>query len=182
MPTGAIAPPIRAKALRRRSKLETIPPKVRETIYERIAIGVPLIQAALSCGIPRRTFTRWLEFGREENAREPYRTFAAGVDRALADFAVNGIREVASAGAKDWRAKAYLLDHGVPEYVEQEQAKRGKGDGVTVNVGVLVQSPEWRDLSGQLLERLSAFPDALAAVLEVMPGAVIEGDAAELGP
>lgn len=137
--------------------------------------------AAVANGIPERTFHDWLGKGRLEDAVEPYRSFVGEVEQAMEAWAARAVQRIDVHGEKDWRAEAWLLERRRPD----EFGDPAKG-GVVVNVGVLVESPEWRDLSQRLLERLSAFPEALAAVADLMAGpGVVEGqvvDVAELEP
>jgi hypothetical protein len=156
-----------------RSKLERIPPSVRQEIVSRIREGVPFIVAAESCGIARRTWARWMERGREDGAREPYKSFAVECDRAFADWQVAAVRQVAVAGAKDWRAPAHMLERRAPEH----WADPSKGNLIIHNYR---EDPEVRGLLVGILERLAAHPAALAAVVETLPAGIIEGHAVEM--
>lgn len=159
-----------------RPRLLRLTPKLRASILEMILTGVPIGTAAVACGIPKRTFFDWLSKGRGEDAADPYRTFAVEVDEAQEAWAARAVRRIDAAGEKDYRALAWLLERRRPD----EFGDPAKG-GVVVNVGVLVESAEWRDLSQRLLDRLSGFPEALAAVADLMAGpGVVDGQAVEL--
>lgn len=162
----------------RPSGLERIPPKVRTEILARIEKGAPFSKASASCGVPYRTFERWCQLGREENAREPYRSFAAAVDRAFAQFVVNNVMAMDEGAKKDWRAALEMLKRRSPD--EWGDPDRG---GTTVNVAVIQQ--ERSDAAARLLEAaarvLGGQPELLEAlVAELAGGDVVEGQAAEL--
>lgn len=140
-----------------------------------ILTGVPIGTAAVANGIPKRTFFEWLAKGRGDEGAEPYRTFAVEVDEAQEAWAARAVRRIDQAGEKDYRALAWLLERRRPE----EFGDPAKG-GVVVNVGVLVESAEWRALSDELVDVLAPFPDALAAVTARLGGQVVDGIAVEV--
>ena len=181
---GLSATASRAKRPGRTSRLESIPAKVRETIFERIAIGVPFTKAAESCGVPYRTFRRWLDAGREDDAREPYRSFAKGVDQALAQFAVDGITEIHQHGAKDWRAKAYLLDHSLPEFVEHDRSLKGAGTQVNVQMTIALERAQTAEALLAAARRVLADdPERLELFMAELASAgagVVDGEAVEV--
>ena len=161
-----------------RPRLLRLTPALRSRILEMILEGVPLTTASIANGIPKRTFFDWLEKGRAEDAIEPYRTFAAEVVEAQERWAASTVRQINAATAKDWRAGMTLLERQRPS----EWGDPNRAGAVTVNVGVIVESPEWRALSERLLVALAPFPEALDAVLgELGGGQVVEGDAVEVG-
>ena len=139
--------------------MHRLTPALRKQILEMISNGVPMSTAAVANGVPKRTFFEWAAKGRGDDAVEPYRSFAVEVDKAQETWAARTVSRVDAASEKDWRAGAWLLERRRPD----EFGDPAKG-GVTVNVGVLVASPEWRDLSERLLDRLAPFPEALEAV------------------
>lgn len=134
--------------------------------------------AAVASGVPRRTFQEWLSKGRREDAVEPYKSMADRIEAALAVYHESRVELVQVGAEKD------------PRLAFQELERRFKDDwgdprltaGVTVNVGVILESPEWLELRARLLRALAAFPDALAAVVvELGSGHVVDGDAVEVG-
>ncbi len=172
---GALAP---ARG-RRPSNLEKIPPEVRAEIVDRIRKGAPGERAAGSCGVPRRTFQRWLEKGRAENGREPYRSFAAEVDRAFDEFVVNSVVAMDEGAKKDWRAALEMLKRRDPEnWADPDRA-------VATQVNVQVVEAERSDLSARLLAAaqrcMGDDPELLARFMaEVAGGEVVVGEAAEV--
>jgi hypothetical protein len=183
--TPAVSPPAvtaPARAQRRRSggkkpRLLRLTPKLRGQVLEMIGAGIPLKTAAVANGVPARTFFDWLAKGRAEDAAEPYASFAREVDEAMERWAARAVRRIDTHGEKDWRAEAWLLERKRPE----EWADPNRAGVVTVNVGVLVESAEWRDLAERLLDRLAPFPEALAAVADLMGvGQVVDVEAVEV--
>ncbi len=177
MAIGAIgAPPARKP---RGATLDRIAPKVRAEIVARIRAGVPGGIAAVSCGVSRRAFVRWLEFGRAPDARDPYRSFAADCDRAFAEWQVDKVGEVSVAGAKDWRASFELLKRSAPaDFADPDRA-------VATQVNVQVVEAERSDLSARLLGAaqrvLGDDPELLARFMaEVAGGDVVDGSAVEV--
>ena len=135
--------------------------------------GVPQGAAAGAVGIPRGTLQRWLAQGRVEGACEPYASLAARLQLALDAF--HASRAVIVGESTDDRTAIEVL---------RRRFKDDWGDpdrsGVTVNVGVIVESPEWLALSQRLLACLVPFPEALAAVVSELGGNVVDGSAVEL--
>ena len=175
-----VSPPARPKPVGSVSKLERIPPKVREEILTRIRIGVPGGTAAVSCGIAQRTFQRWLAFGRKPDGREPYRSFALQVDRAFAEFIVAGVQAMDEGAKKDWRAALEMLKRRNPE----DFADPDRAGGTTVNVQVTLEV-ERRELASRMLDAaarvLGGDPALLERfVAELGAGEVVDGEAVEL--
>jgi hypothetical protein len=158
-------------------KCERIPPKTRNEILERIKRGVPAGTAATSCGINRRSFQRWLQLGREEGAREPYRSFADQVDRAFAEWQVKSIRHIDDAGERDWKAAAWQLERLVPsDFGDPSKA------GVTINNNLVLV--ERQETSAWMLDAARRVLDAeafAALALELSSGEadVIDGEVIE---
>ena len=129
----------------------------------------------MSCGIAQRTFVRWLEFGRAENAREPYRTFAQQVDRAFAEFIVSNVQAMDEGAKKDWRAALEMLKRRDPENFADPD--RG---ATNVNVQVVVAA-ERAAAADQILAAaqrvLADDPERLEALMvELAGGQVVEGE------
>lgn len=157
-------------------RLEAIPPAIRKTIIERVLVGVPPGTAAMSCGVNRRTFQRWLERGRHEDARDPYRKFATQIDVAIAEWQFSKVVEIDGHAAKDWRAGAWMLERLDPETYGDHL----KGGGSTVNVQVVLEV-ERRAAADEILaaatRALADDPAALERFLrELSAGQVVEGE------
>lgn len=152
---------------------------MRQEILERIRQGVPAGTAAMSCGVHRRTFQRWLELGRREDAREPYKAFALQIEEAFSHWQVAKISEVDAAGVKDWRSAAWMLERLVPE----DFADQTRVGGTVVNLTVVEQE------RSQLADRMAAAavrvlggdPELLERFMaELAGGVVVDGEAVEV--
>jgi hypothetical protein len=90
-----------------------------------IVKGGSLIEtAAAVAGVGRSTVYRWLERGAE--GEEPYKTFADAIARAKAEGIARNVTFVARAGAKDWRAAAWLLVRQDPDVYGQPPSAAGR--------------------------------------------------------
>lgn len=147
-------------------------------ICELVAKGVPQQAAAGSLGIPKRTFQEWLEKGRRPDAVEPYRSLAERLAVALDKFHATRVVQLHKVGNDDPKVLQWELERRFAS----DWADQTRGVGVQVNLGVIVQSPDWLALREQLLSALAPFPDALDAVVGVLGGGdVVEGEAIEIG-
>lgn len=166
------------RARRRRGPSSTLTPTRIRSICAKIEKGVPQTAAAGALGIPKRTLDNWLKWGRADGAEGIYLDFVEAVDRARSKFHASRAVQVVEHAEKDPRSAMFILERRFPDdWADQSKA----GGGVTVNVGLIVESPEWRALSERLLSVLAPFPDALEAVIAELGGGVtVEGHAVEL--
>ena len=148
-------------------------------IYEHVRAGVTPEAAAARLGIARRTLYEWCERGRQGDAQEPYRTFAAEVDRALGAWETRDILIIGKAAETQWQAAAWRLERRKPK----EYGRRTRIDGeVTVVARPFIDVTklsldEQRLLRALLMKaqpELDSLPDDGRAALELMPGDVIE--------
>ena len=164
----------RPAAIGRRS---TAPLRLTETrirkICDLVRRGVPQQAAAGAVGIPRRTCQTWVSIGRGPDPQPLYANLVVRLEQALDEF--HASRAVIVGESSDDRTAIEVL---------RRRFKDDWGDpdrsGVTVNVGVIVESPEWVALSQRLLACLVPFPEALAAVVSELGGNVVDGSAVEL--
>jgi len=84
-----------------------------EEIYAAIRAGAIFADAAAHAGVAQSTFHEWLRKGRRDGARDPYRSFVVGLDRALADFKVGALSSIH--GADEWQARAWMLERRFPD-------------------------------------------------------------------
>lgn len=101
--------------------------EVQEKIVAVVKGGSLLETAAAVAGIGRRTVYEWLEQGAA--GKEPYAAFAAAVHQAKAEGESRNVMLIARAGAKDWRAAAWLLQRQNPEKYGQPVTSGGGGSG-----------------------------------------------------
>ena len=161
----------------RRPRLLSMPPKVRSALIKMVADGVPFGTACQAIGVPERTFQEWMQKGRAEDAREPYKSFAVEVEKAFALWQVDRVAIIAA--SPDPRAHQWLLERrNVKEWGDP---RRGEVN-VQVNLSAIMESPDWQKLRDDLVRSLAAYPDALATALRVMAGGDDNADVIEVEP
>lgn len=144
-------------------------------ILEQVRIGVPPQTAAVAAGVPRRTWQNWLARGREDDAPEPYASVAVRLEEATAVYHRSRVSVIHAGAEKDPRLAQWELERRFSdEWGDKNRA------GVTINLGVILQSQEWIDLRDRVLAALDPFPDAQDAVIAVLGGQVIDGEASEV--
>lgn len=142
-------------------------------ILRKVIAGMPPQSAAVSVGVPKGTWKVWLEKGRKPDAVEPYKSLVERLEIAIAMYQESLVQHVDVGMVKDPRVALNVLERRFPE----DWADPSRG-GVTVNLGVVLASPEWIDLRDRLLRALAGFPEALAAVTAELAGVapVLEGE------
>lgn len=129
----------------------------REALCENLRVGVPVTTAGTLAGIPKGTLMEWLAKGRDDGAREPYRSLAVDVDLALAEFQASKVKQVGEAAVKDHRAATWLLERRFPNEFGDPRVQAN----IAVQVNVM-SSPEWRELLQRVASVLrDKHPDAL---------------------
>lgn len=177
MSAVAISTPARDRVAK--TTLDRIAPAIRKEILDRIRVGTPAGTAAVSCGVNRRTFQRWLEFGRRDDARDPYRTFARQVDEAFAEWQFSKVSEIDVHAAKDWRAGAWMLERLNPaDFADPNRS----GGPVNVTVTIAAERSAAADeMLAAALRALEGDPERLEVFLSELGGArVVEGEAVEV--
>jgi len=91
-------------------------------ICGQVEAGLTVRVAARAAGIARSTLYSWLELGRQ--GREPYAAFAARLERAKGLCEARAAQQVYAAGAKDWRAAAWMLERRWPKRYALRQTVR----------------------------------------------------------
>lgn len=89
-------------------------PEVQTRICALVNGGAPIPLACKSAGISWNTVKDWLKKGRE--GIEPYAAFNTACQQAKASWACAAVLRVTKAGAKDWKASAWLLERRVKEF------------------------------------------------------------------
>jgi hypothetical protein len=140
------------------SRLPSQPtPEVQQQIVAFIRAGGFPDVAAQAAGVPRRTFERWMRYGRQRRHEPVYHAFAAAVGQAEAQARLRAEIAVLEDKPLDW------LRYGPGKETTQTTgwtaAVRAapRGDGRTVNV---LESPEIRATIHGLLQALTPYPEA----------------------
>lgn len=154
-----------------------IPEDIREQIYEYVRGGVPPDTAAVHLGVNRRTYSRWRHRGEAENAEEPYATFVARIEEALAAWETTDILRIGNASKEFWTAAAWRLERRLPD----RYGKRTKVDQTVTMRPVIDASKLTLDEQRQLLTLLQKaqpepeqLPEGTRPALELMPGPPVE--------
>lgn len=145
-------------------------------ILRKVVVGVPPERAAVAAGVPKRTWQHWLEKGRRPDAVEPYASVASRLETALAVYHESRVQVIHEGALKDPRIAQWELERRFPE----DWADPSRG-GVTINLGLILQSPEWMHLRDGLLAVLAPHAAALEDVRGFLAGgAVVDGSAVEV--
>ncbi len=91
--------------------------------------------AANAAGVSVDAVDNWIRRGEQNDAVEPYESFAIDFRRAQAEDAIRDVQTISKASDKDWRAAAWKLERKYPrEFGLKQQvehiAAAGDGDGV----------------------------------------------------
>ena len=100
-----------------------------------IAEGMPPRQACEAVGIPRSQFASLMKNGQDDARCEinsPQALFYKSVVNGRQAFAEMAIAGIKSAGAKDWKAFAYLLERNSPEDYRTDIQQSDADDKVTI--------------------------------------------------
>lgn len=89
-------------------------PETQQRICGFVQAGAPLPYACVAAGIPWRTCKQWLQRGRR--GEQPYAAFVDAWHAAKATWVAASVMRVTAAGAKDWKATAWLLERRVPGF------------------------------------------------------------------
>lgn len=145
------------------------PEKARKAV-ELVGLGMPMMRVAAAIGVTIAALNTWRRKGSEDPAREPYASFAAGINQAQSDLEARCLSNIAMAGLdpKTWQANAWILERGKPEAyaggyyrVRAKAAKRGEMDATRT----APPSPDVAAIVRYLAEtRPDLLRDALSAV------------------
>ena len=89
-------------------------PAVRDRICHYVQIGCYFETAAAAAGVSGRALRYWLRAAaeaREHNEKNRYTDFAEALELAQAKAEVREVGFITRAGAKDWKAAAWMLEH-----------------------------------------------------------------------
>jgi hypothetical protein len=157
--------------------------ELAERILTALRAGAYIETAANHAGVSRASFYSWMKQGRA--GVEPYATFAADVDQALATAELTDWAFIGKAREKEWTAAAWRLERRHPE----RYGKRSRVDSnITVSAIPMMDTSkltieEKRQLLGLMQKCMpdaSQLQDGQRPALELMPEedeeAVLEGE------
>ncbi|HYT92910.1 MAG TPA: hypothetical protein VEL76_29605 [Gemmataceae bacterium] len=139
-------------------------PALGQQICAFIRAGGYLPVAAEAAGVPRKVFARWLTRGLKKGAREPYRSFAESVRQAEAQARLQAEMAAFKKDALGWlkggpgRETAARAGWSMPVKARTPKGRKSNP---------LLQ-PEVAQLLAALLQALTPFPEARAAVAAVL--------------
>lgn len=96
----------------------------RDSIVVAVLKGVPPETAAVANGVPRRTHQGWLHKGRQDGAREPYRSYARRIDEAVEEWHASLVVEINA--SDDPRDKQWLLSRRFPGLYTERRRVEGE--------------------------------------------------------
>jgi hypothetical protein len=120
---------------------------------EAIRLGGSRKDAALYAGIAVRTAQVWIQKGREDKARKPYREFVRRLERAesLTKLRLTGaVHKAANDG--DWKAAAWWLERRAPDEFGRTDTRKVELTA-TVNSEVAVEDLSDEDIIALLKQR-----------------------------
>ena len=88
--------------------------ETRSIICNALVDGCSYDAAAAAASVSVRTFYRWLESGRKEDAPEHLAEFAADVEEAANRAEVHLVKKIQKQTDTDWRSAAWLLSRRYP--------------------------------------------------------------------
>ena len=86
---------------------------VQKRLCDALRLGATHAHAAAYAGVSERVFYQW---------REKFVQFLQTVSKAEAEGAMISLGRINKAGADDWRAAAWLLEHRFPEHYGRQAA------------------------------------------------------------
>jgi hypothetical protein len=142
-------------------------PALLNDILARVEGGAFPHVAAQAAGVPLETFYRWMASGNRKKSKEPYRGFARRVEQAQAHA-----RCMAEVDMRQNDPKAWLI-HGpgksnpaLPGWSAPMKPSINQ-DNRTIN---LLLQPQMQSLFAAILQVLSPYPEARAAVAAALAG------------
>lgn len=121
---------------------------VRDRIALAVRNGCTRDIAALSCGVDKSTFYRWMRLGRDactlletgaeiEESAVPYFELYHAVRTADAVMESDALAAIADAGASDWKAHAWRLERTRPgRYALVTNLRHSGADGGAVAIDI----------------------------------------------
>jgi hypothetical protein len=126
----------------------------------------PLV-AAEAAGVPRQVYEKWLEAGEKRRAREPFRSFARDVRKAVAGARILQEHAVYEKDPKYW------LVHGPGKDMPGNPGWTGEVRPLSVEAALARSGParpEWESILTAIRHALADHPEASQAVAEALSG------------
>jgi hypothetical protein len=123
-------------------------------------------EIAIANGISPKTLHTWLKRGLEENAREPYKTFAERYVKEHIEEEGRALEMVYLAAKKDWKAAAWYLEKKYPKRYGNLVPASGPAGAVDFNQ-ILEENDNQKQSLIDLLK--DPPPQLLAALKEAAP-------------
>lgn len=93
--------------------------EVRDRLFKAIKLGASLEVACNASGVSYRTVTEWRQIGEgrhpTKRPRAPYKTFAADINRAIAESEMSLLTTIQRAAQADARHAQWILERRFPE-------------------------------------------------------------------
>jgi hypothetical protein len=140
-------------------------PKIEATIVAQIRAGSFPSIAAESAGVPRRTFQRWLQRGRERRGRRYWR-FWRQVREAQANARAKAEIDARNKDVKFWLR--YGPGQAAPPWAAAKRRARTGRDAAAGRLELL-------KLIGQLTQLLEPFPEARLVLAQFLDASTSEG-------
>lgn len=150
--------------------------RIANDLYTYLQEGFPIPLACKLVDITPATFKQWLSRGEGEGSKQPFRTFAVWMRKALAKADLDMMKQIKKAGARDWRAAAWRLTRKHPELHDSAIiAQYEKPPAVAVSLA------QYQQLSSEeLLKRVLEAADPslleLPQVKALLPAPAVEAE------
>jgi hypothetical protein len=115
-----------ALSMPRQSKTK-LTPELQEKLLLHLRVGAYVETAAACAGIHKDTFYEWMKKGARGVA--PYASFAAAVNKAVAESESRDLATILKAAQSQWQAAAWRLERRFPE-------KYGRNDRIKLDAKI----------------------------------------------
>jgi transposase len=128
---------------KKRAPKTKLTPELQERITAFLRAGNYVETAAACAGIHKDTFYEWCKKGRK--GEEPFATFVAAVDKAIAESEARDVALIGKAAIDNWQAAAWRLERKMPHKWgrhERHEVTGADGGAIQVKAGVVLLPPE----------------------------------------
>lgn len=89
--------------------------QLAERFCDYLKAGLSYDDAASACSITRQSVANWVKRGRQDDAVEPFRSFALKVEQARASYRAALVQRINKGADTDWKAAAWMLERHAPK-------------------------------------------------------------------